>query len=78
MTVFARVLTSTQATVQSNLIYKHNDGRLNIIGRERANRALIGCDNQRKRVNFPGSQPEGLEYNTFHPISQSECSHATR
>ena len=26
------------------LIYKDNDVRLNMIGRKRANRALIGCD----------------------------------
>ena len=30
----------------SYLIYKDNSGRLNMIGRERANRALIGCDSQ--------------------------------
>ena len=29
-----------------DLIYKDNYGRLNMIGRERANRALIGCDSQ--------------------------------
>ena len=28
------------------LINKHNYGRFNMIGRERANRALIGCDSQ--------------------------------
>ena len=28
------------------IIYKDSYGRLNTIGRERANRALIGCDNQ--------------------------------
>ena len=29
-----------------HLIYKDNYRRLNMIGRERANRALIGCDSQ--------------------------------
>ena len=28
------------------LIYKDNYGRLHMIGRERTNRALIGCDSQ--------------------------------
>ena len=34
----------------SYLIYKDNSGRLNMIGHQRANRALIGCENQWKRV----------------------------
>ena len=32
--------------LQPGLIYKDNYRRLSMIGRERANRALIGCDSQ--------------------------------
>ena len=33
-------------TYTQYVIYKDNYGRLNMIGRERENRALIGCDSQ--------------------------------
>ena len=37
---------SATKCTQTYLIYGDNYGRLNMIGRERANRALIGCDKQ--------------------------------
>ena len=33
-------------SIRSYVIYKDKNGLLNMIGRERANRALIGCDSQ--------------------------------
>ena len=44
--VVAHAATITCIHVFQYLIYKDNYGRLNMIGRERANRSLIGCDNQ--------------------------------
>ena len=47
---FPRILWCIQVIIifksDNNLIYKDNYARLNMIGRERANRALIGCDSQ--------------------------------
>ena len=42
----ARAIVVLLSREPSDLIYKDNYRRLNMIGRERANRALIGCDSQ--------------------------------
>ena len=39
-------LRALEAPIPMHPIYKDNYRRLNMIGRERANRALIGCDSQ--------------------------------
>ena len=44
--VTVAIIIPSLTVTSMNLIYKDNYLRLNMIGRERANRALIGCDSQ--------------------------------
>ena len=49
-----------------HIIYKDNYGRLNMIGHERANRALIGCESQSKSVKLTNQKALNIA-----PLTQS-------